>query len=227
MAEATPNQQHVGSEAAVTETLLPPESFLASANSLFPRPKETWRQRYLHGWRGGILIGALSTTFVFLFNLIVTVVAIARRRGPYSNRTILFDGDCAQANRLSIAAHLIINAWGTIVLGASSYCMQCLTAPTRREVDIAHSRRKWLDIGVLSIRNLRSIDFKRVILWVLLACSSLPLHLLLVVLRAPKLIVLMRHKVTTPPFSRQSQRMIIGSFIRPLIPATMRRAHLE
>lgn len=184
MVETTPNRRDAGSEVAVTETLLPPENLLASTNSVLPRLKETWRQRYIHGWRGGVLIGVLSTALVFLFNLVVIVVAITRRPEPYSNRTLLFEGDCAQANRLNTVAHFIINAWGTIVLGASSYCMQCLSAPTRKEVDIAHSRRKWLDIGVLSIRNLRSIDFKRVILWVLLACSSLPLHLLSVIPRA-------------------------------------------
>ncbi|MCJ1312051.1 hypothetical protein MMC25_005725 [Agyrium rufum] len=56
--------------------------------------------------------------------------------------------------------------------------MQILTAPTRAEIDEAHTRGRWLDIGVPSVRNLRSISRKRVLLWFGLAFSSLPLHLL-------------------------------------------------
>lgn len=56
--------------------------------------------------------------------------------------------------------------------------MQLLVSPTRREVDQAHSNKSWVDIGVPSVRNLRFISFKRVVLWSLLALSSIPLHLL-------------------------------------------------
>jgi hypothetical protein len=73
---------------------------------------------------------------------------------------------------------LLINALSTILLSASNYTMQCLSAPTRSEVDDAHSTGKWLDIGVPSVRNLGRIARKRVILWWLLGASSLPLHLL-------------------------------------------------
>ncbi|KAF1817289.1 hypothetical protein P152DRAFT_463494 [Eremomyces bilateralis CBS 781.70] len=45
--------------------------------------------------------------------------------------------------------------------------MQCLSAPTRREVDREHQREKWLDIGVPNVRNLIKIRWTR----------SLPLHL--------------------------------------------------
>ncbi|KAH7392189.1 hypothetical protein DE146DRAFT_661877 [Phaeosphaeria sp. MPI-PUGE-AT-0046c] len=56
--------------------------------------------------------------------------------------------------------------------------MQCMTAPTRGEVDRAHAARRWLDIGVPSFRNLRRIGRDRLVLWLLLGLSSLPLHLL-------------------------------------------------
>ena len=56
--------------------------------------------------------------------------------------------------------------------------MQCLSSPTRSEIDKAHSQGIWLDIGVPSVRNLRRLSKPRVILWWLLATSSIPLHLL-------------------------------------------------
>lgn len=79
---------------------------------------------------------------------------------------------------MSAWLHLAINVLGTILLGASNYCMQCLSFPTRDEVNKAHSRGAWLDIGVPSVRNLRQISSKRLALWWLLAVSSIPLHFL-------------------------------------------------
>ena len=56
--------------------------------------------------------------------------------------------------------------------------MQCLSSPTRSEIDKAHSHGAWLDIGVPSMRNLGRLSTNRVVLWWLLAISSIPLHLL-------------------------------------------------
>ena len=55
--------------------------------------------------------------------------------------------------------------------------MQILTASIRREIDWAHVKGRWLDTGISSIRNLRWISIEQVFIWILLALSSLPLHL--------------------------------------------------
>lgn len=75
-------------------------------------------------------------------------------------------------------AHLVINILSTLLLGACNYSMQCLSSPTRAEIDKAHNKGVWLDIGVPSVRNLRRLSTARVTLWWLLAISSIPLHLL-------------------------------------------------
>ncbi|KAK5135355.1 hypothetical protein LTR08_005297 [Meristemomyces frigidus] len=56
--------------------------------------------------------------------------------------------------------------------------MQCLCSPTRREVDKAHAKGDWMDIGVASVRNIYKINWRRSLLWGLLALSSVPIHLL-------------------------------------------------
>jgi hypothetical protein len=93
---------------------------------------------------------------------------------------VLFDGDCDRVKRLNTGLHLGINILSTILLAGSNYTMQCLSAPTRSEIDSAHNRKPgvYLDIGVPGIRNLGYISRRRVILWVALGLSSLPLHLL-------------------------------------------------
>jgi hypothetical protein len=102
--------------------------------------------------------------------------ATKQREGP--GRRLLFEGDCHTAEQLNIVAHLLINAMSTILLSASNYGMQCPSAPTRKEFDIAHAKKHWLDVGVLSVPNIKSINPKRAILWGILGLRSLPLHLL-------------------------------------------------
>ena len=73
--------------------------------------------------------------------------------------------------------HLAINILSTLLLGASNFCMQVLCAPTREEIDAAHTRRNWLSIGVPSLKNLFHIDRKKSALWLVLGLSLVPLHL--------------------------------------------------
>lgn len=79
---------------------------------------------------------------------------------------------------MSFWLHFAINVLSTLLLGASNYTMQCLTSPTREEIDRAHSRHVWLDIGIPSVRNLRNVARYRINLWWLLAVFGVPLHLL-------------------------------------------------
>jgi uncharacterized protein DUF6536 len=132
------------------------------------------------GWRAGILNGSIGAFAIFVINVALTIYSSirAKEEDDTAGRKILFEGDCEEARKLDLGLHLLINMLSTLLLGASNYGMQCFSAPTRQEVDAAHAKRRWLDIGVLSVKNLRWIDKKRVIFWALLGLSSMPLHLL-------------------------------------------------
>jgi hypothetical protein len=56
--------------------------------------------------------------------------------------------------------------------------MQIISSPTREEVDEAHRRHDWLDIGIPSVRNVRRISWTRIAMWWTLGLSSVPLHLM-------------------------------------------------
>lgn len=151
------------------------------------------RNRFLKGWRYSVTMGSLLAFIVFLLNLVTTLIFslrpdasapklqglrdIGEHTVNHDSKT-LFVGDCDRAHRLNTELHLLINVLSTILLGTSNFAMQALSAPTRKEVDVAHLKRQWLDIGVLSIRNLRNVNRKRVMLWSILGLSSLPRHLL-------------------------------------------------
>ncbi|PWW79641.1 hypothetical protein C7212DRAFT_341907 [Tuber magnatum] len=64
------------------------------------------------------------------------------------------------------------------VFAQFNYTQQCLAAPTRSEIDTAHARRRWVDIGVPSVRNLFRIKWQRTLLWIAIGVTSIPLHLL-------------------------------------------------
>ncbi|KAB8213217.1 hypothetical protein BDV33DRAFT_210419 [Aspergillus novoparasiticus] len=136
-----------------------------------------------HEWIKGALICTWITGFILALNIILALVA----GGIGSSRAVnkgqfqmveLYAGNCTKANRDATGLHLLINILSTLLLGASNYVMQCLGAPSRKDVDAAHQRRRWLDIGTFSVRNLRVMDWRRRVLWTSLLVSSLPIHMI-------------------------------------------------
>jgi len=136
-------------------------------------------------WQVSLIGGACACIIVLVINPGVTIWSSVSLKGKEtyehgekSNRRIIYEGSCSTSRTLSVVIHLLINIFGSILLAASNYGMQCLTAPTRADIDKAHARKQWMDIGILSFRNLRLVSRMRAILWLLLVLSSGPLHLL-------------------------------------------------
>lgn len=148
-----------------------------------PQPASQWpRKKTRQGWRYGVLCAAAATCTVLVINVLFAIVTTAVLRGKperwESGSAILLEGSNKQVHAWSIALHLIINGFSSIILSGSNYTMQCLAAPSRAEVDRAHDQGKPLDIGIQSIYNVFGrISWKRCAAWWLLAISSVPVHL--------------------------------------------------
>ncbi|RDW76904.1 uncharacterized protein DSM5745_06896 [Aspergillus mulundensis] len=140
------------------------------------QPRHGRLHRWYTGWKFTLSLAAAACILVLSFNLGFLLWAVARHQLA-DNRGVLYEGDCDRVKRLSTGLHLLINVLSTTLLGASNYGMQCLCAPTRRDIDQVHKQGSYLDIGVPSLRNLSYIPTKRTLLWICLALSSLPLHL--------------------------------------------------
>ena len=135
-----------------------------------------WTTANLSGWKMGIVIAALTSSIVLIANIGFTLWGVTHSDLPMAGG---IGGSCDKVEEIQLwRLHLGINAFSTLMLSGSNYTQQCLAAPSRHEVDVAHSKRKWLDIGVPSLRNLRCISKKRLLIWLLLAVSSIPLHLM-------------------------------------------------
>ena len=120
---------------------------------------------------------SIVSAIVFITNIIGTIIFKTKYAGDGDLGT-LYRGDCTIFSRLDLGLHLVTNLLSTLLTGSSNLCMQLLAVPTRAEVDKAHEKYKWLDIGVPSLRNLGSIAYSRRVLWALLALSSALLQFL-------------------------------------------------
>lgn len=135
------------------------------------------------GWKASATLFTTFCALVFLTNLSILIWAATHKHGPSDTTLVLRTGanaaECAHIQNLNKWGHLLINVLSTVLLSGSNYCMQCLSAPTRADINAAHRRGKWLDVGVPSIHNLvgGGIERRRTVLWVVLGLSSLPLHL--------------------------------------------------
>jgi len=94
---------------------------------------------------------------------------------PLSGIGTLYQGSCDTADRLNTGAHVVLNVFSSLFLGAGNYCMQVLVAPSRRQVRRAGKfGGRSYDVGVHSLRNLRRIPGGKKVLWGgLCACSGL------------------------------------------------------
>lgn len=129
------------------------------------------------GWQFGAALCAAVVAAGLIINLVVTIWA-ATSFGLSGGIGTIHVGPCSSIKRTGLWLHIGINLLSTMMLGASNYIMQALCSPARGEVEEAHSQRKWLDIGIQSFRNLIKIKRSRMAIWILLAASSIPLHLM-------------------------------------------------
>jgi hypothetical protein len=143
-----------------------------------PRSQPSSRISWKTGWRFSVIRGAIAAFVVFSINLGALLWARVNLEETENGIAELYEGSCSKVRLLNTAIHLIINVLSTLLLGCSNYTIQCMSAPTREDVDHAHARHTWLDIGIHSLRNFVHVQGFRALLWCLLAFSSLPLHLL-------------------------------------------------
>ncbi|KAF9061622.1 hypothetical protein BDP27DRAFT_1428743 [Rhodocollybia butyracea] len=128
------------------------------------------------GWHFGAWIATFQAGVVLLINIITLLVCVGKTSGSIGIAQI-FEGDCNTVDHVTLGIHFVINVLSTLLLSASNYVMQSLSAPTRTEVDRAHKKGFWLDIGSQSMHNLKHTSGWKRLLWTLLSISSIPLHL--------------------------------------------------
>lgn len=140
--------------------------------------KDKPRWRLPEGWRFTVWTGTLITFLVLWANIGLLVWAQTKAHDIGESGVVaLYEGTCLERDNIFRWSHIAINIFSTLLLGASSFAMQCLCAPDREDIDRLHARGVWMDVGISSLRNLRWIARRRLFLWICLCLSSVPLHL--------------------------------------------------
>ena len=87
------------------------------------------------------------------------------------------EGNCSDIKSWDLWLHLGMNVLSTILLVASNYTTQCLSVPVCEEIDKGHRERITFEIGIPSLKSLRGISRRKLILWGFLAVTSIAFHL--------------------------------------------------
>lgn len=109
-------------------------------------------RRHLTGWRGGVVYNTLLALLILIASIICLILVVTKTKA-FSGELVIFSGDCPTARRINIGLHVVVNVFAVVLLAGANYIFQILMSPTREEISEAHDRRRWLDIGVPSIRN--------------------------------------------------------------------------
>jgi hypothetical protein len=133
---------------------------------------------FLHGtgWRRA---AAVNTVFMgLLFCAIVTAFLFTGKATQSPLRQHFFyTADCSTTNALNLVVHLLLNILSTMILSSSNFFMQILNAPSRDEVNRNHAKNRSVEIGVPSLRNAFLLRRFKTVAWLVLAATSLPVHL--------------------------------------------------
>lgn len=132
------------------------------------------------GYRFSLVGGALAclVTLVVNISFMFWVTTLPEIDRDSVGRRVLYEGSCDTTKTINTVLHVFINLFSSILLGASNYGIQCLSSPTREQVDKAHAEDTYLDIGIVSVRNLSRQTRQTRALWFILFLSSVPIHLL-------------------------------------------------
>ncbi|KAG4267336.1 hypothetical protein FPRO04_04948 [Fusarium proliferatum] len=81
-------------------------------------------------WKVSLIAGASACIAVLIVNLGVTIWSTLTLEGNQddkkTSRRIIYEGSCSKTRELSIAIHLVINIFGSILLAASNYVFSSL-----------------------------------------------------------------------------------------------------
>ena len=137
-----------------------------------------WR---LEGWRFGVFYSIIAVLLCLIAELIMLgcAVTLNKPQGDKDGIGVLYVGDCAKVKRISTVLAIPLNIIATVLVGTSNYVMQCLSAPSRKEVDEAHAGGSYLNIGISSVHNLIHNFSWKSALWLILLLTTIPIHLFL------------------------------------------------
>ena len=137
----------------------------------------------LSGWKLGIALSAVALILCLIVELAMLIIALRADAKRTSTGTtqydgVMIEGSCETVRRYTTLLSLPINIIATLLIGISNYAMQILSAPSEREVRTAHAKQRSLQLGTTSPANMRFLDGRKTMMWLMMGLTSIPVHLL-------------------------------------------------
>ncbi|KAF6808938.1 hypothetical protein CSOJ01_07208 [Colletotrichum sojae] len=135
------------------------------------------QQRIPTGWRRAALvnIGLLTIPLLLLVGLLAASISAT---GDVRQSWKFYTAECSRTTAADVFLHLLINGLSTAILASSNFFMQVLNAPTRNDINVAHSKGQWFDIGISSLHNIFRLSCFKQLAWLYLLLTSIPIHIL-------------------------------------------------
>lgn len=120
---------------------------------------------------------------VLVINIALTIAAVGVSASKHDESVglgsiILYQGSCPATQKRKIGFHLLINVLSVVMTATSSYCCTILMAPSRTDIDKAHSKGTWLSVGVASWQNFRNLKRSSQALWSILLLTSIIMQMM-------------------------------------------------
>ena len=110
--------------------------------------------------------------FVILVAAIICFVLAATSSRMLGGESTIREGRCETIQNIDRGIHVVVNVGSGILVVGATYIFQVLSSPTRTEVDAAHDKLQWFDIGIPSLRNLLKIGKGRALLAVVILTEA-------------------------------------------------------
>jgi len=168
------------------------------------------------GWRKTAIINTALVAALTL-TLAILVGVITSNSGSLTRNLFFYQGPCDTSTKINVALHLVINIIAMGVVASSNFFIQVLNAPSRGELDVAHRKKKMLDIGVHSAKNMWHISRFKLVSILVFGLSSLPIHLLFnsVVFQSDFLGGKWQMTFAAEPFVNGSAYTLPGAYLAP------------
>ncbi|KAF6827244.1 hypothetical protein CPLU01_09207 [Colletotrichum plurivorum] len=135
------------------------------------------RQWIPSGWRRAALVN-IGLLTIPLLSLVGFLAASISATGDVRQSWKFYTAECSRTTAADVFLHLLINGLSTAILASSNFFMQILNAPTRNDINVAHSKGQWFDIGISSLHNIFRLSCFKQLAWFCLLLTSIPIHVL-------------------------------------------------
>ena len=125
---------------AASDRLIEGTTNAEQPNTGIRKSRKTWRFTGVYsGWRKGVVISCVCSVIALVLNSILLGWARSKPSSANNGSYILWEGTYETIQKLDTILHLGINVVSIITLAGASSASQIILAPTRENINIAHS----------------------------------------------------------------------------------------